>query len=312
MYGIFSVYTDNLAVAWTTISFIWRKTIMESKNTTNLTITPKCINDFSRWLLAEEREKGTIEKYTRDLRKLSAWLGDRAISKENLVSWKEQLVEDGYEAVTVNSMLAVANTYCRYIGLNIKVKFLRIQRKLFRDESKELAKAEYERLIAAAKKKGNHRLALLIETIGATGIRVSEVQYILVEAVKAGRTQVSLKGKIRDILLPGKLCRKLLKYAKKQKIASGEIFITKSGKSVSRQQIWAEMKALCKEAGVEESKVFPHNLRHLFARVFYKATRDVAKLADILGHCSIETTRIYLLSTGAEHVRQLEELGLVQ
>ena len=214
--------------------------------------------------------------------------------------------------MTVNSMLAVANTYYRFAGLNIKVKFLRIQRKLFREESKELTKKEYERLIATAEKKGNYRLAMLIETIGATGIRVSEVQYITVEAAKAGRTQVSLKGKIRDILLPNKLCRKLLKYAKKQKIASGEIFITKSGKGMSRKQIWAEMKALCKEAGVEESKVFPHNLRHLFARVFYKITHDVAKLADILGHSSIETTRIYLLSTGAEHAQQLERLGLVQ
>lgn len=153
---------------------------------------------------------------------------------------------------------------------------------------------------------------MLIETIGATGIRVSEVRYITVEAAKAGRTQISLKGKIRDILLPGKLCKKLLKYAKKQKIASGEIFITKSGKGMSRKQIWAEMKALCQAAGVEASKVFPHNLRHLFARVFYRVTHDVAKLADLLGHSSIETTRIYLLSTGAEHARQLEGLGLVQ
>ena len=276
------------------------------------TITKESMNEFRSWLHSEERSEGTIAKYMRDLERLSAWLGDKEVTKENLTEWKEHLIENGYEPVTVNSMLAVVNTYCRFAGLNIKVKFLRIQRKLFREESKELTKDEYEKLIRTAEEKGNVRLAMLIETIGATGTRVSEVQYITVEAAKAGRTQISLKGKIRDILLPGKLCKKLLKYAKKQKIASGEIFITKSGKGTSRKQIWAEMKAICKAAGVEASKVFPHNLRHLFARVFYRVTHDVAKLADLLGHSSIETTRIYLLSTGAEHARQLEGLGLVQ
>ena len=276
------------------------------------TITAESINNFKSWLHSEERSEGTIAKYMRDLEKLSVWLGDKEITRENLTEWKEHLVGSGYEPVTVNSILAVVNTYCRFLGLNIKVKFLRIQRKLFREESKELTKDEYERLIRTAENKDDFRLAMLIETIGATGIRVSEVQYIMVEAAKAGRTQISLKGKIRDILLPGKLCKKLLKYAGKQKIASGEIFITKSGKGMSRKQIWAEMKALCKAAGVEASKVFPHNLRHLFARVFYRVTHDVAKLADILGHSSIETTRIYLLSTGAEHAQQLEGLGLVQ
>ena len=270
------------------------------------------MNEFRSWLHSEERSEGTIAKYMRDLERLSAWLGDKEITKDNLTEWKEHLTENGYEPVTVNSMLAVVNTYCRFAGLNIKVKFLRIQRKLFREESKELTKDEYEKLIRTAEEKGNVRLAMLIETIGATGIRVSEVQYITVEAAKAGRTQISLKGKIRDILLPGKLCKKLLKYAKKQKIASGEIFITKSGKGMSRKQILTEMKAICKAAGVEASKRFPRNPLHLFARVIYQVTHDVAKLADLLGHSSIETTRIYLLSTGAEHARQLEELGLVQ
>ena len=270
------------------------------------------MNEFRSWLHSEERSEGTIAKYMRDLERLSAWLGDKGVTKENLTEWKEHLTANGYEPVTVNSMLAVVNTYCRFAGLNIKVKFLRIQRKLFREESKELNKDEYEKLILTAEGKGNARLAMLIETIGATGIRVSEVQYITVEAAKAGRTQISLKGKIREILLPGKLCKKLLKYAHKQKIASGEIFITKSGKGMSRKQIWAEMKVICKAAGVEASKVFPHNLRHLFARVFYRVTHDVAKLADLLGHSSIETTRIYLLSTGAEHARQLDGLDLVR
>jgi site-specific recombinase XerD len=158
---------------------------------------------------------------------------------------------------------------------------------------------------------GRDRLALLIETICATGIRVSEVRYITVEAAQAGQTTISLKGKLRTILLPGKLCRKLLKYARKRKIASGEVFLTRSGKGLGRRQIWAEMKALCSKAGVERSRVFPHNLRHLFARSFYRACRDVVKLADVLGHSSIETTRIYLISTGAEHARQMAKLGLV-
>ena len=275
------------------------------------TITKESMNEFRSWLHSEERSEGTIAKYMRDLERLSAWLGDKEVTKENLTEWKEHLTANGYEPVTVNSMLAVINTYCRFAGLNIKLKFLRIQRKLFREESKELTKDEYEKLICTAEEKGNARLAMLIETIGATGIRVSEVQYITVEAAKAGRTQISLKGKIRDILLPGKLCKKLLKYAHKQKIASGEIFITKSGKGMSRGQIWAEMKRLCRDAGVEATKVFPHNLRHLFATTFYRIYKDVVRLADILGHSSVDTTRIYLISTGEEHQRMLERMRLV-
>ena len=191
------------------------------------------------------------------------------------------------------------------------MKYLKIQRKLFRGTEKELTKEEYIRLLETANSGGKVRLALLIETICATGIRVSEVKYITVEAVERGRAEIALKGKIRTILLPGKLCRKLQKYARKQKITSGEIFLTRSGKGISRRQIWAEMKALCKRADVAPSKVFPHNLRHLFARTFYRVCRDVAKLADVLGHSSIETTRIYLISTGVEHARQLERLGLI-
>ena len=192
-----------------------------------------------------------------------------------------------------------------------KVKFLRIQRRMFRDQSRDLTKMEYERLLETAKNQGKTRLALLMETICATGIRVSEVKYITLEAVYRGRTDIILKGKIRTILLPKKLCRKLLKYARKQKITSGEIFCTATGHSLSRRQIWREMKALCKAADVEKSKVFPHNLRHLFAVTFYKVCKDIVKLADVLGHSSIETTRIYLLSTGTEHIHTLEKLGLL-
>ena len=181
----------------------------------------------------------------------------------------------------------------------------------FRRTDRDLTKADYARLLETARSMGKERIALLMETICATGIRVSEVKYITAEAAERGRTEVSLKGKVRTILIPGKLCRKLQKYAKKQKIVSGEVFLTRNGRGLSRRQIWAEMKALCKAAGVAASKVFPHNLRHLFARTFYKVYKDVARLADVLGHSSIETTRIYLISTGVEHVQQLERLGLI-
>ena len=282
------------------------------ENRGGATINRESIEEFKSWLRAEERSEGTIVKYMRDLTRFSDWMYDRHINREMLIEYKEHLTQHGFEAVTVNSMLAAINTYFRYIGLNIRLKYLRIQRRLFREENRELQKNEYEKLIRTAETRGDFRLALLMETIGATGIRVSEVQYITVEAAKSGRTQISLKGKICDILLPNRLCKKLLKYARKQNIAAGEIFITKSGKGISRKQIWAEMKAICKIAGVEASKVFPHNLRHLFARVFYRVTRDVTQLADLLGHSSIETTRIYLRSTGAEHVRQLEGLKMVR
>ena len=191
------------------------------------------------------------------------------------------------------------------------MKFLKIQRRMFRDQSRELTREEYDLLVSTARASGKERLALLMEAICATGVRVSEVRYLTVEAARAGRADISLKGKIRTILLPGKLCRKLLKYARKNKTASGEIFITRSGKSMSRRQIWAEMKALCRAAGVDPRKVYPHNLRHLFARIFYKSCKDIARLADVLGHSSIETTRIYLVTTGAEYTKQLERLGLV-
>ena len=191
------------------------------------------------------------------------------------------------------------------------MKFLKIQRRLFRDAGRELSRAEYERLVETAANLSRPRLALLMEAICGTGVRVSEVRYLTVEAVQAGRADISLKGKIRTILIPNKLCRKLLKYARKQKITSGEIFLTRSGKGMSRRQIWAEMKSLCERAGVEPSKVFPHNLRHVFAAAFYKSCKDIVRLADVLGHSSVETTRIYLLTTGVEHAQMLERLGLV-
>ncbi len=191
------------------------------------------------------------------------------------------------------------------------MKFLKVQRRLFRDARRELNRAEYARLLDTAQRQGQERLALLMETICATGIRVSELRYITLEAVRLGRAEIALKGKIRTILLPGKLCRKLRKYARAEKIASGELFLTRSGTPIHRRQVWAEMKRLCAKAGVEPGKVFPHNLRHLFATAFYQHCKDLARLADVLGHSSIETTRLYLLTTGQEHQRALDRLGIV-
>ena len=279
----------------------------------NYKVNTEQISAFGRHLQIEERSAGTIEKYLRDVGAFAAWLDGAPVSREKAAAWRDSLLDRGYAPVTVNSMIAAVNQLFTFLGWeDCKIKALKLQRKLFRDDRKELTREEYERLLDAAHGLGRERLALLLETICATGIRVSEVKYITVEAARTGRAEISLKGKLRTILLPGKLCRKLKKYAKAQKIASGEIFLTRSGRSLSRRQIWAEMKRLCKAAGVAPSKVFPHNLRHLFARTFYRVCRDVVKLADVLGHSSIETTRIYLISTGAEHAGILNRMRLIQ
>ena len=274
-------------------------------------ITLQDLDRFRNHLRRQERSPGTVENYLRYARAFASRLEGRGVTKELTAAWKEGLVAQGYAPATVNAMLAAVNGLLAFLGReDCRVKLLRIQRRLFRDPARELTGEEYRRLLDTARARGRERLALLMEAICATGIRVSEVKYLTVEAAKQGRTDISLKGKVRTILIPNKLCRKLLKYAKKNKTASGEIFLTRSGKSLSRRQIWCELKSLCSQAGVEPSKVFPHNLRHLFARCFYRATRDVARLADVLGHSSIETTRIYLISTGVEHARILDRLRL--
>lgn len=270
------------------------------------------IEGFARMLRREELRESTIENYLRHVAALGAWMGDAPVTKERVAAWKESLLEGGRCPGTVNSMLVSANRFLAFLGWgDCQVKALRVQRQLFRENRRELTRGEFDRLIAAARAAGRERLLLLMETICSTGIRVSEVKYITVEALRCGKAEIALKGKIRTILLPARLCRKLLKYCKKRNTVSGEVFLTKNGSSLSRKQIWAEMKSLCGLAGVAPSKVFPHNLRHLFARAFFKACRDVAQLADVLGHSSMETTRIYLISTGTEHARTLEQLRLV-
>ena len=276
-------------------------------------VSRDALDAFVRALRREERSDATVEKYRRDGEAFAAWLGGRPVTKEAAAGWKAALAAEGLAPATVNAKLAAVNRLLTFLDCpECRVKPLRLQRRLFREEGRELTRDEYDRLVAAAAARGRGRLALLLEAICATGIRVSEVRYLTVEAAARGRAEISLKGKVRTILLPGKLCRKLLKYARKNNIASGEIFLTRGGRGLSRRQIWGEMKSLCTWAGVEPGKVFPHNLRHLFARTFYRVCRDVVKLADVLGHSSIETTRIYLISTGAEHARTLEGLGLLR
>ena len=275
-------------------------------------LTQTQLSAFAAQLRREEKSAGTAEKYLRDAGRPSSQRANRSVTSELAAAWREHLTAQGYAPVTVNSMLSAVNHLFRFLGWEeCRVKFLKIQRRTFREEGRELTRPEYDRLLAAARRRGENRLALLMEAICSTGVRVSEVRYLTVEAARAGRAEVRLKGKIRTILLPGKLCRKLLKYAKTQKTVSGEIFLTRNGTGLGRRQIWAEMKRLCKEAGVAPTKVFPHNLRHLFATTFYRVCKDIVRLADVLGHSSIDTTRIYLMTTGAEHTRLLDRLGLV-
>ena len=276
-------------------------------------LTQREFDQFEDYLRHDEREESTIEAYLRSLTRFAEWADGRAVTKELAMEWKAALSESGYRPISVNAMLAAVNKFFTCMGReDCKVKYLKLQRQMFRKSEKDLSKEEYQRLVQAAHEKGDLRMELILETICATGIRVGELKYITVEAVRAGVAEIALKGKIRTILLPHRLCRKLQKYAKQQKIASGKLFLTQDGLPVSRQSIWTRMKALCEAAGVERSKVFPHNLRSLFARSFYGSCHDVVRLADVLGHSSIETTRIYLMSTGKEYLRQLDKLGLVQ
>ncbi len=275
-------------------------------------LTKSELSFFEQQLRQQECSAATVEKYLHDAKQFALWLNKRPVTPQSTAEWKDSLLQAGYAPSTVNGKIAAINALFRMLKWDdCKVRALRLQRRAFREDAKELSRQEYQKLVHTAQASGKTRLAILLEAIGSTGIRVSELRYFTVEAARQGFAQISLKGKIRTILLPGKLCRKLLKYAKRQKITSGEIFLTRSGKSLSRKQIWAEMKRLCRLAGVAAGKVFPHNLRHLFARSFYHSTHDVVKLADLLGHSSLTTTRIYLISTGAEHRRELEKLGLV-
>ena len=275
------------------------------------TITLSMLKSFEKYLHNDEKSKATIEKYVRDIRHFSEYATGRDIDKTLTLEYKAAL-EKEYAVASANSMLAALNSFLGFVGWDdCCVKQFKVQKKAYCPEEKELTKEEYIRLIRAAGSEGNERLSLVIQTICGTGIRVSELQFITVEAVKRGEAVVSCKGKTRTIFIVSALRKKLLKYAKKRHIQSGMIFITKSGNALNRSNIWREMKNLCEQAGVSPDKVFPHNLRHLFARTFYGIEKDIAKLADILGHTNINTTRIYIITTGAEHRRKLESMRLV-
>ena len=275
-------------------------------------LTEKQIAAFAIYLKSEEKSENTIEKYIRDARAFAAYVGDVEITKETVIAYKNQLLSYSYAARSINSMVASINSLLSFLGwADLKVKSIKFQRQIYCSEEKELTKAEYMRLVNTAKQKGNERLNLLIQTICGTGIRVSELQYITVETVKCGEAVVSLKGKTRSVFIVRELQKKLLRYAAEQRITTGAIFITRNGKPMSRTNIWREMKSLCEQAGVNPQKVFPHNLRHLFARTFYGIEKDIAKLADILGHSSINTTRIYIITTGNEHRQRMENMRLI-
>lgn len=276
------------------------------------TITDKTVKLFEEYLYEEERSENTIEKYMRDIRFFRDWLRERCIDKSAVVEYKKELCQR-YAVKSVNSMLSSVNAFFIFMNRHdLKVKTLKVQRRIFADKSKELTKAEYERLLAAAKDKKNDRLYYLMQTIASTGLRVSEIKYVTCEAVRLGQAVISCKGKIRQVFLPPKLCKMLRAYIKKLNIKNGSVFITRNGKALDRSAIWKMLKDLCESAGVDKSKVFPHNFRHLFARTFYSLQKDIVRLADILGHSSVETTRIYTMESGIEHRKQLQKLGLLR
>lgn len=275
-------------------------------------LTKKRMGDFEEYLQREEKSRNTVLKYLRDVYAFAAFTDGVKVTKKATIAYKEHLLDAGYAIRSVNSMLASINCLFTFLCWeDCKVKTVKLQRQLFCSEEKQLTRAEYLRLCRTAKAQHRERLTLILQTICGTGIRVSELPYITVDAVQTGKAVVSLKGKTRTIFIVRKLQQKLLRYISEQKIQSGSVFITRSGKPLSRTNIWREMKTLCAEAEVDPKKVFPHNLRHLFARTFYNMEKDVVKLADILGHSSVDTTRIYTISTGTEHRRCMENLRLI-
>lgn len=269
------------------------------------------IEKFINFLENEEKAQATIEKYIRDIKNFQAWLDGKEVTKQLVLKYKNYIIEQ-YAPSSVNSMLSSINAFFIYMEwYECKVKTFKIQKQIFANKDKELSKKEYERLLNAAKSKNNQKLYLLMQTICGTGIRVSELKCITIESVKRGQANISCKGKMRVVILPDRLCVALKKYAKEESITTGSIFVSKGGRPLDRSNIWKMLKALCEIAGVPKDKVFPHNFRHLFARTYYSIEKDIVRLADILGHASVNTTRIYTMETGDVHRRQLQRLGLL-
>lgn len=274
-------------------------------------INEKSINSYLNWLYQNEKSGQTIEKYRRFLFRFSAYLDTDIFGKEELITWKSQL-KCRYSPVTVNGAIASLNGYLKYMGWSDAViNYLRIKKCAFCPEQKELKREDYASLVLAAKRKGNERLAMILQTVCSTGIRISELQYVTVDSVEKRRMMVECKGKVRMVFFPSKLCKCLKQYCQKQGIRSGKIFITRSGNVIDRSNIWREMKKLGEDANVSDDKIYPHNLRHLFARVYYDQEKDLSRLADILGHCSTNTTRIYTMESGEQHIQQLEKMNLI-
>lgn len=276
------------------------------------TITQEIIENFKTHLIGEEKAENTTQKYVRDVTAFAKWLGERELNKNTVLEYKTKLISR-YTSAGVNSRLSSLNSFFAFCGLrDCKIKSVKIQKQIFAQTEKELTKAEYERLLRTAKRRKDRRLNYLMQTICSTGIRVSELKHITVEAVKRGQATINSKGKTRVVVLPKQLCKMLMGYVKEQKIESGAVFVTRTGRPLDRHAIWKAMKALCESAGVDRKKVFPHNLRHLFARTFYSLEKDIVRLADILGHSSVNTTRIYTMETCEVHRRQIQRLGLLR
>lgn len=266
---------------------------------------------FKVHLYGDEKSKATVKKYLRDVGNFLNFCPEREIGRSVILEYKDSLAKK-YTTASANSMLCALNSYLSFIGKGeLKVKLFRIQKKTFCPEDRELTRKEYQRLVHTAGSQGKRRLWLILQTVCATGMRVSELSAVTVEAARKGEATVICKGKTRRIFLVSKLCKLLLGYAKSKNITTGPVFITRNGACVDRSNVWREMKKLCRAAGVCENKVFPHNLRHLFARIFYEAEKDISSLADILGHSSINTTRIYIISSGKAHRRKMENMRLI-
>ena len=274
-------------------------------------LTEKMVFDFGVYLFENEKSELTIEKYIRDVGFFLRFTGGRETDKAMVLAYKSYL-EQQYAVASANSMIASVNAFLRFLGLTeFQVRQFKVQKQIFRPAQKELSKAEYIRLCRTAEASGNERLSMILQTVCGTGIRISELKFITVKAVKSAGAVVSCKNKTRTVFIVRELQKKLLRYCRKNGIESGAVFVTRTGKPMNRTNVWREMKGLCERAGVDPGKVFPHNLRHLFAKVFYEIEKDIAKLADILGHSSINTTRIYIISTGTEHRSRMEKMGLI-
>jgi len=274
-------------------------------------ITNELITKFKEYLIDEEKSAATLDKYIRDITVFKEWCKDTELCKSLVLEYKQGIIEK-YAPASVNSIISSLNSFFAYNEwYDLKVKSIKIQKQIFANKNKELTKAEYERLLKAAKSKNNKRLYYLMQTICSSGLRVSELKYVTSDAVRHGQATINCKGKMRIVILPKQLCKMLKDYIKENNIKSGSVFVSKNGKPLDRSNIWSDMKKLCEDAGVSKDKVFPHNLRHLFARTYYSIQKDVVRLADILGHSNVNTTRIYTMSTGEIHRKQLQKLGLL-